>query len=68
MLEPSVDRFHKASGLPVDEVHDMLRNAQPVKRLGTPEEIARAVLFLLSDDCPFLTGALVSADGGYTCQ
>jgi hypothetical protein len=28
----------------------------------------QAVLFLLSDECPFMTGALVSADGGYTCQ
>jgi hypothetical protein len=25
-------------------------------------------MFLLSDDCPFMTGALVSVDGGYTCQ
>jgi enoyl-[acyl-carrier-protein] reductase (NADH) len=35
---------------------------------GMPEEIGKAVLFLLSDDCPFMTGSLVSADGGYTCQ
>jgi NAD(P)-dependent dehydrogenase (short-subunit alcohol dehydrogenase family) len=56
------------SGLSIDTINEMLRTAQPIQRLGTPEEIGRAVLFLLSDECPFMTGALVSADGGYTCQ
>jgi NAD(P)-dependent dehydrogenase (short-subunit alcohol dehydrogenase family) len=68
MIRPSVDRFHAISGLPVEEIYDLLRKAQPIQRLGTPEEIGKAVLFLLSDDCPFMTGALLSADGGYTCQ
>ena len=68
MLNPSVEKFHQKSGMPLEEINEMLRTAQPIKRLGTPEEIGRAVMFLLSDDCPFMTGALVSADGGYTCQ
>ena len=68
MLGPSVERFHEKSGKSVEEIYDTLKTAQPVQRLGTPEEIAKVVLFLLSDDCPFMTGALVSADGGYTCQ
>lgn len=68
MIAPSVERFHQASGLPIETINDMLRKAQPIQRLGTPEEIGKAVLFLLSDDCPFMTGALVCADGGYTCQ
>ena len=68
MIRPSVERFHEASGMPIEAIYEMLRKAQPVQRLGTPEEIGKAVMFLLSDDCPFMTGALVSADGGYTCQ
>lgn len=68
MVGPSIERFHQTSGLPIEKIHEMLRTAQPIQRLGTPEEIGRAVLFLLSDDCRFMTGALVSADGGYTCQ
>jgi NAD(P)-dependent dehydrogenase (short-subunit alcohol dehydrogenase family) len=68
MIAPSVERFHQASGMPVPEIYEMLRKAQPIQRLGTPEEIGRVVLFMLSDECPFMTGALVSADGGYTCQ
>lgn len=68
MVGPSVERFHQASGLPVERIYEMLRTAQPIQRLGTPNEIGNAVLFLLSDACPFMTGALVSADGGYACQ
>jgi NAD(P)-dependent dehydrogenase (short-subunit alcohol dehydrogenase family) len=68
MIGPSVERFHQATGMSIDAIYDMLRKAQPIQRLGTPEELGKAVLFLLSDDCPFMTGALVSADGGYTSQ
>lgn len=68
MLEYTAERFHKASGLSVEKIYEMWRTGQPIQRLGTPEEIGKAVLFLLSDDCPFVTGALVCADGGYTCQ
>jgi NAD(P)-dependent dehydrogenase (short-subunit alcohol dehydrogenase family) len=68
MVGPSVERFHQVSGTPTEEIYEILRKAQPIQRLGTPDEIGRAVMFLLSDDCPFMTGALVSVDGGYTCQ
>ncbi|MDZ4737358.1 MAG: SDR family oxidoreductase [Rhodospirillaceae bacterium] len=68
MIGPAVERFHQMSGIPVESIHDMLKTAQPIQRLGTPEEIGRIVLFLLSDDCAFMTGALISADGGYTSQ
>jgi acetoacetyl-CoA reductase len=36
----------------------------PVGRLGRPEEIARCVLFLVSDDAGFITGSTISANGG----
>jgi acetoacetyl-CoA reductase len=36
----------------------------PVGRLGTPEEIARCVVFLASDDSGFITGSTLSANGG----
>jgi NAD(P)-dependent dehydrogenase (short-subunit alcohol dehydrogenase family) len=32
---------------------------------GTPEEVADAVLFLLSDDAAFVNGASLAVDGGY---
>jgi acetoacetyl-CoA reductase len=36
----------------------------PVGRLGQPEEIARCVVFLVSDDAGFITGSTLSANGG----
>jgi acetoacetyl-CoA reductase len=36
----------------------------PVGRLGTPDEIARCVVFLVSDDAGFITGSTLSANGG----
>jgi NAD(P)-dependent dehydrogenase (short-subunit alcohol dehydrogenase family) len=68
MLPPTIRRYHEVSGVPLDEIYEQLRKGQPVQRLGTPEEIARAVLFLLSDECSFMTGALISVDGGYVCM
>ena len=39
----------------------------PMNRVGQPEEIASVVLFLASDAASLMTGAIVQADGGYTC-
>jgi NAD(P)-dependent dehydrogenase (short-subunit alcohol dehydrogenase family) len=38
----------------------------PLKRLGTPEELAEIVVWLMSDRASFVTGAAMAADGGYT--
>ena len=40
----------------------------PIGRLGTPQEIAQVALFLGSDESSFLTGSVVTADGGMTSQ
>ena len=39
----------------------------PCKRVGQPEDIAGAALFLASDDCTFLTGQIIKVDGGFEC-
>ena len=43
-----------------------MRDKTPVGRLGKPEEIAAAYLFLASDEAAFINGAVISVDGGVT--
>ncbi|MCH8870662.1 MAG: SDR family oxidoreductase, partial [Chloroflexi bacterium] len=45
-----------------------LEARHPMGRLGRPEEIAKAALFLASDDASYITGAPLMVDGGYTAQ
>jgi NAD(P)-dependent dehydrogenase (short-subunit alcohol dehydrogenase family) len=47
---------------------DQLVSLHPLGRLGKPEEIAKAVIFLSSDDASFITGTSLLVDGGYTAQ
>jgi NAD(P)-dependent dehydrogenase (short-subunit alcohol dehydrogenase family) len=45
-----------------------LEAVRPLNRLGTPEEIASAILYLASSESGYATGAALSIDGGYTAQ
>lgn len=45
-----------------------IQRLQPLGRLGTPQEVAKAVLFLASEDASFITGTALMVDGGYTAQ
>jgi 3-oxoacyl-[acyl-carrier protein] reductase len=47
-----------------DEQKAALIEAHPLKRLGTPDDVARAVLFLVSDDSNWITGVILDVAGG----
>lgn len=48
-----------------DEVFNMSRAITPLGRLGSPEEVASVVSFLVSDAASFVNGSVITADGGY---
>ena len=50
------------------EALDALAASHPIGRLGRPEELANAVLFLASDEASFVTGTAMFVDGGQTAK
>lgn len=48
-----------------EKIINIVIDKTPVKRLGTPEDIANAYLFLAGDDASFVNGAVLSVDGGF---
>lgn len=55
------------SGVP-DEYKKVMAKEMPIGKLGTDDEIAALIKFLLSDEASFITGAIISIDGGYTAK
>ena len=51
-----------------DEVRQQLHARQPIGRMGRPEEIAAAALYLASDEAALITGSTLVIDGGWTAR
>jgi NAD(P)-dependent dehydrogenase (short-subunit alcohol dehydrogenase family) len=64
-IEGAMDRlFMDYFGL----TKEQMAAAVPIGRMGEPEDVAAAVLFLCSDQAAFITGACLAVDGGYAAQ
>jgi NAD(P)-dependent dehydrogenase (short-subunit alcohol dehydrogenase family) len=61
------DMFEAVTG-GQDEAKAYLASLHPIGRIGTPLEVANAVLFLSSDLASFITGETLMVDGGYVAQ
>jgi NAD(P)-dependent dehydrogenase (short-subunit alcohol dehydrogenase family) len=61
---PIINRNVGMDAAAIDGLRQMMIANTPMKRMGEPEEIARAVLFLSSDDASFITGIDLFVDGG----
>lgn len=65
---PLVEALANESSLGTQEFKKQLGNRHPIGHVGTPDDVAFAVLYLASDESKFVTGTELVVDGGYTCQ
>jgi NAD(P)-dependent dehydrogenase (short-subunit alcohol dehydrogenase family) len=71
-VAPGTIRTERVKQLPDEpggaEYIRAIEQMHPMGRLGEPEEVAKAIAFLASDDASFITGVVLPVDGGYLAQ
>lgn len=68
ILTPMAYEDARQNGQTIEEYCGAFVSMHPIGRLGTPEEVAKAYLYLASDDASFVTGTTLMVDGGYTAK
>ncbi len=64
---PIIDRFFNTKPDPI-AARKEAENHQPIKRMGTTDEIANTIMFMSSDECNYMIGANIVVDGGITLR
>ena len=67
-VDTPINHAHAALMGGLERVYANIDSFQPIGRPGEPREIAHLALFLASDEASFLTGSIITADGGMTAQ
>ncbi|HET7238425.1 MAG TPA: SDR family NAD(P)-dependent oxidoreductase [Terrimicrobiaceae bacterium] len=71
-VAPGTIKTERVKRLPEEpggsEYVEVVRKGHPMGRLGEPEEVANAILFLASEEASFITGAVLPVDGGYLAK
>jgi NAD(P)-dependent dehydrogenase (short-subunit alcohol dehydrogenase family) len=60
----SYKQLHTIWGGDVEKMHRVRAQSVPLRRLGSPWDVAKAAVFLASDDANYITGAILPVDGG----
>lgn len=64
MVQGAMQDFARQLDVSAEEAYTRATAPLPLKRAGTPEEVAKVCLFLVSDDAAFMTGSHIAVDGG----
>lgn len=64
MAERAIEDIARKKGVSAEELSKAIVKAYPLRRMASPAEIAGVIAFLSSDDASFITGSVLSADGG----
>lgn len=62
-VEGYLEKYHRHEK---EQVRRELNQRQPIGRLGQPDEIAAMALYLASPEASFVTGSIMTIDGGWT--
>ena len=66
-IQPGMIKTHLTTAIPDEEIRKDIQR-YPLGRYGTPEEVAYAAIYLLSDATKWMTGSILTIDGGLTLR
>jgi NAD(P)-dependent dehydrogenase (short-subunit alcohol dehydrogenase family) len=66
MGDRAVGEIAQERGIGLDEAYEAIHGAVPIRRPGTPDEVATCCAFLASDEASYVNGAALVVDGGAT--
>jgi 3-oxoacyl-[acyl-carrier protein] reductase len=64
-MEAYYETLAEARGVPAESLVEQLVSSVPVRRLGSPEEMAATIVFLCSQQAGYVTGQFIAVDGGF---